>query len=240
MKPLVQKILLGVGGVGLFAVAFVGFAAMSGAPTHQLPVVGRFFEEPAPAEGEGEGDETAAAEEEGLKAPVARGNDALAESNTTALGAFVLPSPYSAQELSKLEQELETALRQAGSRLANIAERERRLDEEERRLSEHQEQLETFRNQLEAYELELRGREEELARDEQVAEEREQQSWNEISTFFESGDPKKLVDKLAQFSPEEAAKILRSLDPETASGLINALPTEKYREYLDAYRKAGG
>jgi hypothetical protein len=39
-----------------------------------------------------------------------------------------------------------------------------------------------------------------------------------------------------QFEPEEAARILRALDPQRASALVNALPAERYREFLDAYR----
>lgn len=236
MKPLIQKILFGVGGVGLFTGAFIGFAAMSGAPMHELPLVGAAFDPPPPEE---EGEELVEEGEE-IQAPPAKSNNDLAEANRSALGAFVLPSPYSAKELSGLEEELKTALRQAGARQTKIAERERQLDEEQQRLSEQQAQLETLRNQLEERELELRGREEELQRDEQVAVEREQESWKELATFFESGDAKKLVGKLAQFSPEEAARILRALDPAQASALINALPTESYRDYLDAYRKAGG
>jgi len=232
MKPLVKKILLGVGGVGIFTVAFIGFAALSGAPAHELPLIGSMFDPPPPEEGVVED----GLETDEVEAPPPRSNMELVEANASALGAFVLPSPYSANELSKLEAELETALRQAGARLAKIAERERELDEEERRLSEHRAQLEDFRNQLESYQLELRGREEEVDRDEQVALEREAQSWSEIANFFESGDPKKLVSKLMQFTPEEAAKVLRALDAEQASGLINALPTESYRDYLDAYR----
>lgn len=236
MKPLVHKLVLGAAGVGLFAGAFFGFAALSGAPRHQLPLVGSLFEPPALVPGEADAAE--AGEGELPTAPAPRGDQALVEANASVLGAFVLPSPYSAQELAELEAEMENAQRQTGARLARIAERERQLDEEERRLVEHQRQLEDFRNQLEAYELELRGREEELSRDEAVALEREQASWAELATFFETGDAKKLVGKLAQFSPEEAARILRALDPEQASALINALPTESYRDYLDAFRRS--
>jgi flagellar motility protein MotE (MotC chaperone) len=45
---------------------------------------------------------------------------------------------------------------------------------------------------------------------------------------------------LAEFEPEKAAKILGNLDDSRARELVNGLPKEKYKPYLEAYRARKG
>lgn len=242
MKPIVKYISMGAAGLVLFTGAFVMFAKMSGAPMHEIPLLGHLF--PAPSETSDAIASVGAVEHAvehaaGPEAPAkdAPKSDARAlEANIGVLGSFLLPSPFSTSELSDLQRELRTALTDAKQRLVKIQERESRLDEWEHSLEGRVAELQEMRGLLEKHELELALREEEQKRDETAKSARDTQSWKELGKFFEDGDPEELAKKLAQFDPKEAVKILRSLDDERASQIVNALPADKYHVYLEAYR----
>ncbi len=250
MKPAVKYAVFAVGGLLLLGGSFVVFAALSGAPLHEVAILKHFVK--APAEGE-ETPKHAAPEEHAPpesehahemaheggepKPPrISPGDLHAVEANVGVLSAFMLPSPLSAGELSELQRSLRETNDDAKKRLERIVQRERELDEWEHSLDERTKELQELRRVLERKELDITLREDEVKRDESAKNARETQSWGELAKFFSEGDPEDLAKKLVLFDPKEAVRILRALDDERAAALVNALPAEKYHAYLEAYR----
>lgn len=251
MKPAVQYALIGVGGLVLLGGSFITFSALSGAPLHEVAILKHFVAAPEQAdEPESSGSKSADGDAEHTDEPVAKEAGAHAPSpskaeqraiaaNVGVLSAFSLPAPFSADELSNLQTSLRGATDEAQKRLQRAEARERELAEWEHALEQRKDELQELRRLLEKKELELSMREEEVSRDTRAKEERDQQSWADLARFFAEGDPEDLARKLVLFEPKEAVRILRALDDERAGALVNALPADKYHEYLQAYRAAG-
>lgn len=263
MKPPVKYALMGVGALVLLAGSFVTFAALSGQPLHKVAILKNFVKAP-PEPDEEKSDEHAtkssdehADEDHGSKTadahekPSSGGEHGSSEhtppsmtpserraleANVGVLGTFMLPSPFSAEQLNELQTALHTANADAKRRLERIATREQELAEWEHALELRNDELQKIRALLERKELELSYREDEVKRDESAKSAREQQSWAELARFFSEGDPEEMAKKLVLFEPKEAVRILRALDDERASLLVNALPPDKYHTYLQAYR----
>ncbi|MBK7878571.1 MAG: hypothetical protein IPJ77_23180 [Planctomycetes bacterium] len=263
MKPAVKYALMGVGGIVLLAGSFVTFAALSGAPLHEVAILKNFVKAPDKPESPEKGSKKGHADEGGdehatethatektatakhasddphaTKPAPTRAESRALEANVGVLGAFMLPSPFSSNELSELQTSLRGANEDAKQRLERIELRERELGEWEHALEQRNDELQDLRRLLEKRELELTMREDEVKRDEKAKDARDQQSWAELAKFFSEGDPDDLAKKLVLFEPKEAVRILRSLDDERASALVNALPADKYHAYLQAYRDA--
>lgn len=261
MKPAVKYALMGVGALVLLSGSFVTFAALSGVPLHEVAILKNFVAAPEKPENPGDSSKTAkkdehddAKDEHGSSEPSpstakhepssgrdtkptpTRSESRALDANAGVLGAFLLPSPFSSNELSDLQKSLRGANEDAKQRLERIELRERELAEWEHALEQRNDELQELRKMLEKRELELTMREDEVKRDEKAKDSREQQSWAELAKFFSEGDPEELAKKLVLFEPKEAVRILRSLDDERASALVNALPPDKYHAYLQAYR----
>jgi len=239
---MMKNILLVGAGLVLFAGSFAGVALVSGrhpseipglswiarkppeapptAPPHEMPA-------PRKAPVDGEGDEPQRVE------PALAGAGGL-------LGAFVMPAPYTASEIHELQQSLRKALVDAQSRLADIERREKRAAEWEQSVEQRRGELSQLRSLLEQKESELKGREIALRKEAQEKDQRDEASWKEIAGFFEEGDADELGARLAEFEPEKAAKILGHLEDSRARELVNALPKDKYKAYLEAYRARKG
>lgn len=230
--------LIGLGAGALMFGSFVTFAALSGAPLHQVAILKSFVTAPEAGSKSGDTTETGAtahpepAVAEGERKPSAKA----IEASMGALGAFVLPAPYSTEELESLQKELREGQKSLRERQARIETRERTLDEWESSLQARLDEINQMREMLVKRETELSLREDEAKRDLESSRTTEQQSWKELAKFFEEGDPADLAKKLSGFPPEDAVKILRSLGDERASELVNALPADKYHAYLSAYR----
>lgn len=254
MKPVVKYALMGAAGVLLLGGSFVTFAALSGTPLHEVAILKSFVHAPetsaedkgdshAPATSkdehgdahEGEHAMSAESKSETKSSPSPADAKAL-QANVGVLGAFMLPAPFSANELADLQKALRTSSDDAKKRLERVASRERELDEWEHALEQRNDELQEMRRMLEKKELDISLREDEVTRDEKAKAARDAQSWAELAKFFSEGDPSELAKKLALFEPNEAVRILRALDDERASELVNALPADKYHAYLQAYR----
>lgn len=248
MKPTVKYAVMGGASVVLLFGSFVTFAALSGVPMHKIAILKNFVKAPdtsaddAAKQGEKPATADATAKNAGeqppadaAKTPSGKERQAL-EASVGVLGAFSLPSPFKVDELTDLQRELKNASKGAKDRLSKIEQRERDLDDRERDLDQRYQELAELRKQLEGKELELKLRSEEVDRDVSARNARESAGWKAIAKFFEEGDPTDLAKKLLSYEPREAVKILRSLDDERASAIVNALPADKYHDYLEAYR----
>lgn len=224
------------GGLVLFLASFLAFSALSGTPPHELGLLGGMFPEPRVVEVPPEVPPSDLVEEiERDTRPVAE----VIESSASPLRAFLLESPFSAEELDMLQRQVKRSHEAANERARALDEREEELDSRERQLEERWEELVRIRTTLIEHDLELQQREEELVRDERNQKDSERASWASMAKMFENGKVKELVKNLLLFTPENAAQILRGLPEDRASELINGIPRDQYLEYAEAYRKAG-
>ncbi len=242
MKPAVKYALMGGGGLVLLFGSFVTFVALSGQPLHKIAVLNLFVKAPEdpgeaapkPPEGEHPGAQPVAATQ-GEK-PTTKEDVKAVEQTIGVLGAFSLPSPFSTDQLTELQQQLSRGTKDLKARLAKVEQRERELDDRERDIEQRQLELSEMQKKLVETESGQRMEAEENKRDSSAREARESASWKALSKFFEEGEPAELAKKLLSFDRKEAAKILHALDDERASAIVNALPADKYHDYLDAYR----
>lgn len=264
MAPIAKTILLAAGGTCLFVGSFVGVALMSGRKASDIPLLKNFAhapehtktphsetpEDPAHANGEhpagGTEDPTAQTGEHGTESGHRTDPDhgVGAEDHTpsgttraTALAAFMLPSPFSSDELDDIQARIAEHLEEIEVTKRDIRIKADELDAREHALVDRENEIQRLKDELDRRTKDLENREQELARDTQSAKEAEEKSWTEVAKFFQEGKEKDLAKKLAEYSPEDAAKILRQLVDERAVALMNALPADKYKTFMDAYRK---
>jgi hypothetical protein len=93
-----------------------------------------------------------------------------------------------------------------------------------------------LRQELERYQIELNARASELdTGDGAVKAAGPAPVLDNVARLFEVGDAEELRDRLLAYSATEAARILSNLDGERAAELLNALPDDKWKEYVDAF-----
>jgi hypothetical protein len=218
--------------LALFAAAFVGFALARGARPDEIPVVGALFAPRAPSI-----PPPLAAPQP--RAPAAAHAEPARESAARAsvLDLFQLPSPFEADELAALVEELERKGRDLDARTHDVAAREDRAKDRERWLDQRAAELTRLRTELEVWKDDLEARERGLAPPASTSGETGG-GWQSLAKLFAEGDAAELAPRLATYSPVEAAQLLRAMRTARAKELLEALPAEKWREYADAYRLA--
>jgi flagellar motility protein MotE (MotC chaperone) len=238
--------LLGVGGATLFVGSFVGVALVSGKQAHEIPLLKNFskseprHDDPVKTVAkQPEHAENAPEPKTGPKLETARH----APLSASVLGAFVMPAPFTSTELEEMQSKLRALNERAEKLVATLAKRQTELDERESALDGREKELQALKTELDRGMSELNMRHKEVANEQKAdatttAAAKDEKSWKEVVRFFEEGEPEELAKKLATFEPDEAAKILRGLEDERAIALVNALPMEKYKPVLEAYRKA--
>jgi flagellar motility protein MotE (MotC chaperone) len=238
---LVKTALIVLGGGGLFAGSFLGFSLASGHSLKDLPLLRKFSNEPATATIQmpvhSEEDDAAPADEKSTDKQKPPGQPAKTPGMASVLGAFVLPAPFSSEELGDMQSRLAARLAEVETSLAAAKKKEQDLDDRERALLGRETELQRLKTEVDMRSRELSMREMEIKRDTDAANAVEKQSWVEVARFFQDGEPEELSKKLATFDPDNAARILRQLDDERAIAIVNALPPDKYKTFLDAYRK---
>jgi len=221
---------MGLGGLSLFVVAFLGFAAMSGTPLSELAVIGPMF-----AEEEDPEEELAALLEDSGPAPSIATAKQVIEANMGMLKVFALEPPFTSEELQTLAVNLKSAKLGYDERMRKLDEREATIGVREELLTEQFSALEEIRAELERYEEDLNLRSAEVGQDEKAQATTEAARWAEVSNLFAGGDVDELSSRLLRYDAAEAAQILSHLDKSQASSLLNALPADKWKEYVDAF-----
>lgn len=244
MNPVLKGALFLIGGATLFTGSFVGVALVSGRSAHEIPLLKNLTNVPeksAPEHTTTTRRETPSNEhgttEVAAHEPAARRTERQPV-NASVLSAFVMPAPFNGDELAQMQSKLALRLEETEAKLAAAKEKERALDERERALTGREKELQALKNELDTRSKELVMRELELGRDNEANAAREEKSWAELARFFSEGEPDDLAKKLASFDPKDAAKILHQMDDERAIALVNALPQDRYKSFLDAYRKS--
>jgi type IV secretory pathway VirB10-like protein len=219
------------GGTVLAALAYAGVTVAKGASLRDVPPLSWLAHPPPPAAPHADAAPHAA------PAPAAPHELRPHVPPMTAgvLGAFVLPSPFDSRELQALQAELVSRRTAVEAAEKENARRASELDEWQKTLEERAREL-----------TELRARVEPDAAAEppvpaggaQAAPPEDAASWRAMATLFEEGDAEELAGKLAEFAPEEAAQILKGLEPDRVAALLNALPKAQYKAFFDAWRLA--
>ena len=221
---------MGLGGLSLFVCAFLGFAAMSGTPLSELAVIGPMF-----AVDESSNSELAALLEDSGPAPTISTAKQVIEANVGLLKVFALEPPFTSEELQTLAVNLKSAKLGYDERMRKLDEREATMGVREELLTEQFSALEEIRAELERYEEDLSLRSAEAGQDEKAQETTGDARWAEISNLFADGDPEELGARLMRYGAAEAAQILSNLKKDRAAILLNALPDDKWKEYVDAF-----
>lgn len=243
MNPILKTVLLCIGGTGLFAGSFVGVALLSGRAPHEIPLLKNFAKAPEPSKDDHA--HTVVAPEHQPEARNVPDHDvkqdplahARAPVAASVLGAFVMPSPFNGEELAQMQSKLALRLEEVEVSVAMAHEKLRALDERDHALIDREKELQALKVDLDTRTRELAMREQELVRDGDANAAREAQSYVELARFFQEGEPEDLAKKLSTFEPTNAARLLRQLDDERAIALVNALAPDKYKLFLDAYRR---
>lgn len=232
MNRIIEIAVLGLGGLSLFVVAFLGFAAITGAQLSELAVVGPLFAEEERLDVDEIDSATPALPEQ-----VFTTESQVVEANLAMLSAYALEPPYTAEELQSLAVELKSAKIAYEKRLEALQDRDAALQEQEELMSHQFGVLEEIRAELERRDSAISLREAELARDEDSKGAGEE-SFARIAGLFKAGKPEDMVDRLVKYAPEEAAKILTNLDDKRATELLNAIDAKDWKDYADAYSQA--
>lgn len=248
MKKLLEVLFLGIGALGLFALALVGFGQIVGAPMNDLPVVGSFFPEPeVDPEGEGPVDEEDFAtdvngvpvghpggplEPGELPPPLPEYADAelqledVITSTRAAIANYVVSSPFSREELVNLQKELNQSLKRSRARLDELDQRELDLEEYAQLLEEKATEIDQLRQGLDRAEKELQnlrrsldGRERSLDAREDLMDKREES--------IRSQEESLTAEERAQLDAK--ASLFLNMDPEMAVARLEALPISEAR-----------
>ena len=233
MNRIIELAVLGLGGLSLFVVAFLGFAAMSGAPLDELAVVGPLFAEE-------EGEEIPEEERSVLDPPdqVYTTRKQVIEANLGLLSAYALEPPLSAVDLQSLATDLKAQKIAFEERLKLLDDREAALEQREEVITAQFNTLEEMRRDLERRETDLTLRAAEVERDEAAIQPEGGGSWATVAKIFEGGEAADMAKRLSAYTPEEAAQILSHLDDAYAVELLNAIGGDQFKSYVDAYSAA--
>lgn len=229
MNKILQFVGIGFVALLLFGGAFIGFAKLSGAPMHTLPIAGAFFDAPDDA---GLIAELHASDD---RDAMKRTAEAEVQVGASVLGAFVLPSPYNSEQIKELEMLLKSKLREAQLELDRISMRRLELDERETALQDRWTELQELRNTLERFEGDLNQRSAEIERDESARSEKEIAALQDLAKVFEEGEPEELVTKLQAYGEKDAAKLMAQMDVERVAELLRAMDEENYVRFSKAY-----
>ncbi len=228
MNKVVKLAAIGLGANALFAGAFVGFALMRGAALHEIPGIGKLVPPPEAVE-----EVAQPAGTEDLEPP--RNFPPRRAAGAGVFDVFRLESPYSTRELAKLVEELQAKHMEADMRLADLEALQAHVEERQQTLDEQFRTVQQMRTSLEEYEAELEARAAEVKRDEQSLAQRGGKRWETLAGLFADGDVEELSTRLLEYSPEDAAHILRALPDERARQLLAVLPEAQWKDYAEAF-----
>ena len=230
MNRIFEIAAIALGGVSLFTVCFLGFAAMAGVPLNEVAVLGKIFPE-APDPGE---PKPVSSQDQGEGIEFDSPDEVYAHTQGV-LSAFRLDPPFTGSELKSLGDELKLKNIQLEQRLREVSGREEALDQREEALADQFEALDEMRAKLEAFEQELSLRAEEIGRDEAAAEEAAQQRWTALAAVFAEQRAEDAVTRLKAYSPEDATKILLNLDKSQAIEILDEFKGEDFKRYSEAF-----
>lgn len=248
MKAAVGYAILGTSLVGLFGGTYAGVSMARGAPASELPLLGKLFPEPPKPEVVPEPEhEPVAKSDEHEKAAVEETDDEHAPVevgakhplSASALGSFLLPEPFGAEELTKIERTLHEKSTELEKRLAAVGTREKALEDRERALDSRAAELQAMLDRVAAQEappVEPVKAEASTKKDTEAKPIDDEASWADLARFFADGDADAAGKRLEAYDPKDAARILRALEEDRATEIVLTLSPDRAKPLLDAYR----
>jgi len=235
MNSIAKYLAYGIVAFSLCLGSFLTFAIFSGTPLHEMALVGSMLPQPRELVGSDEGAVNPLDE---LASDTRPANTVLDHASTP-LQAFVLQSPFSTENLESLQGELKSAILSNQLLSKELGTSKAELDLQRQHIEDRWNELDLFRDKLVERDIELAALSEELNRDMEAQTEKEKTQWVKASKLFEQGKVKDLAKNLVLYKPEDAANILNALEGERAAEILAAVPTDKYLQYAEAFRKAG-
>jgi flagellar motility protein MotE (MotC chaperone) len=148
-----------------------------------------------------------------------------------------LPSPYSTTELRGLSEEIKKKRAELTESEHALGRREREVQDSESELAERMKTLVELQKHLEGLQTEISEREQAVARRESTLEASSDSRWSAVAGVIAAiEEPAAAAKRLAEYEPEEAAKVLRTMDDdEKAGAILNAIDGTRWKEYVSAY-----
>lgn len=202
---------------------FVTAAGMLGADLHTLPVVGGLFPEPQEQSLDPALNEMNTSVEEQVEAD-RRSPDQVVDNSASPLHAFLLPSPWSSDQLEGLERQLKTRMNAIAEREKDLDKRQADLEESQRHLAELQTELESVRNGMIEERDETVALQEEVKQEEAAAAEKRIASFKQMSSLYAEGDPSESAQMLLDmYPPDDIGLVLSGLLPERVKELMSGI-----------------
>lgn len=225
----------GIGAVALLIGSFVTFSVLTGTPMNEMKAVGGLFPESVSAEEEsmeGKADETP--EEE--RSSDIRSPRQVFESAATPLAAFALQDPYSAEELRRLERQLQLKIDEVARRARELEQREREVEKERQHYLDQFSALEDLRTTLLEERAENVADSEEVDRANDALDEKQAEVYRDLAKLFEETKAKDAASMLTKtYTADKAARILVHLDVDRQREIMGAiyqiLPEEGVQYY---------
>lgn len=173
-----------------------------------------------------------------------RSEEQVLHESASPLKAFLLPSGFSAGELTELEEALERRMAELDLRSRDLDERAKALVLDRQLYDGLFAELEVLRESLLDQSAEAEARDEELDAKNAALEARRRGSFATLAkTFYseDAGKAKELAPMLTAYSPEDAALILVALPNERAAALVTAVlatDPQEAKVLQDAYMAA--
>jgi hypothetical protein len=222
-----NKIILIIAGIAagilLLVGTFVTAAGMLGADLHALPAVGGLFPEPIEQSLDPELNELNTSVEAQVEADM-RSPEQVVDNSASPLHSFLLPSPWSSDELEDLERQLKTRLNALTEAEKDLDQRKASLEESQRHLAELQAELESVRNGMIDERDETVALQEEVKNEEAAAAEKRVESFKQMSSLFAEGDADEMSKMLLDmYTPDEIGLVLAGLPPERVQELMTGI-----------------
>ncbi len=222
-----NKIILILSGIAAAALLLVGTfvtaAGMLGAELHELPVLGALFPEPPVESIDPSLNELNSSVEEQVDADM-RSPEQVMDNSSSPLHAFLLPNPWSTDQLEEIESQLKTRLNAIGEREKELDARQLNLEESQRHLTELQKELESVRSGLIDERDETVALQEEVKIEEKAAAEKRVESFKQMSSLFANGDADEMSQMLLDmYPPADIGLVLSGLTPERVQVLMQGI-----------------
>ena len=232
VNKIIELVALVVGGLSLFMASFLIFALSAGVPAHEVALVGGLFPKPASTVSGTSGESINPANPD----VVDKTMDDVVIATIGRLPAYQLQSAFNDDELAEVVNELKRVKAEFEEGIVDIEKREADVETHAANLEERARVLNEYMATIDRRELEMALVQEELDAGVKVRNDQDDARWAKKAKGYESEDDIDLhARRLALLLPEEAAQILRYLQPEQRTLILNALGDDDFQSFNDAY-----
>ncbi len=239
MSNIIKYVAYGLGGTTLAAGSFFLVASLSGTPLNALKGVGGLF----PAEPKAElVDKSALSELEEELERDTRSDQQLFDAAKSPLTAFKMQDPFSATELSRLENHLQLKIAELEKRQRSLDDKEALLDQDAAYIEMQLQKLAELKDKLLNESDEQRALGEEIEANRKALAAREVEVYKHMAQQYVDGEPEVVAQQLMNvYEADEAAKVLKNLQSDRVAEILRAIMAvnpEQHKAYTRAYQLA--